>query len=237
MNELPFFIPLLFVFATGLALYIYFRAFRGSFSVMGWMSAWLLVQAFLGFSGFYDQTGKVMPRFLFLVLPPLVFIILIFSIKVRSRTAYPTDVKWFVLFHVIRIPIELVLFWLFVYRYLPKEMTFEGRNVDLLAGLSAPLIYYFGFVKKRLTSRIIITWNIISLGLLLNIVVIAILSLPTPFQKFGFEQPNKALLHFPYVWLPCGLVPMVLYAHLITIQHFLVGGHSIFRKTKHYTEI
>jgi len=151
--------------------------------------------------------------------------------------AYPTEVKWFLLFHVIRIPVELVLFWLFVYRYLPKEMTFEGRNVDLLAGLSAPLIYYFGFVKKRLTSRIIITWNIISLGLLLNIVVIAILSLPTPFQKFGFEQPNQALLHFPYVWLPCGLVPMVLYAHLITIQHFLVGGHSIFRKTKHYPEV
>lgn len=28
-------------------------------------------------------------------------------------------------------------------------MTFEGRNFDILSGLSAPLVYYFGFGGNR----------------------------------------------------------------------------------------
>jgi hypothetical protein len=126
------------------------------------------------------------------------------------------------MFHIIRIPVEIVLFWLFLNKTIPQLMTFEGRNFDILSGLTAPFTYYFGFVKQNLSRNMLLIWNFICLGLLINIVANAALSIPTPFQQFGFEQPNIAVLHFPFVWLPGCLVPMVLFAHLVNIRQLLL---------------
>jgi hypothetical protein len=100
-------------------------------------------------------------------------------------------------------------------------MTFEGRNFDIFSGLTAPVIYYSGFIKKRLGKNVILLWNFICLGLLINIVVNAILSAPFPFQMFAFDQPNIAILYFPFVWLPGCVVPLVLLSHLATIRQLL----------------
>lgn len=100
-------------------------------------------------------------------------------------------------------------------------MTFEGSNFDMLSGLSAPVIYYFGYIKKNLNKRIILIWNVICLGLLINIVITAILSSPFPFQQFAFDQPNIAVLYFPFIWLPCCIVPLVLLSHLAAIRQLL----------------
>jgi hypothetical protein len=226
MKQLPIFIPLLFITTTGLALFIYYRALGRSARTVYLISLWLLIQAFLGLTGFYQVDWRILPRFLLLILPPLVFIILIFSTIRGRKFSDQADLKWVTLFHTIRIPVEWVLFRLFVHQSLPQVMTFEGRNFDFLAGISAPLIYYFGLVKRQWSAKIIIVWNVVALGLLLNIVVIAVLSMPTPIQQFGFEQPNIALSYFPYVWLPFGLVPMVLYAHLVAIRQLLFRRES-----------
>jgi hypothetical protein len=59
---------------------------------------------------------------------------------------------------------------------------------------------------------------VICLGLLINIVSNAILSAPFPFQQFAFDQPNIAVLYFPFIWLPCCVVPLVLLSHLAAIR-------------------
>jgi hypothetical protein len=97
-------------------------------------------------------------------------------------------------------------------------MTFEGRNFDILCGLTAPFIYYFGYVKPVLSKKILLAWNVICLLLLANIAIIAVLSAPLPIQQLAFDQPDIALLYFPFVWLPCFVVPVVLFAHLTTIR-------------------
>ena len=127
------------------------------------------------------------------------------------------------LLHTIRIGVEIVLFYLFVAKTIPIEMTFEGRNFDIIAGLTAPLVYYFGYVKKLLSSKLLIAWNICCLVLLINIVITAILSVHTPFQHFGFDQPNIAVAHFPFCWLPGIVVPLVLFSHLATLRQLLLN--------------
>jgi hypothetical protein len=67
-------------------------------------------------------------------------------------------------------------------------------------------------------------FNLIGLGLLINIVTIAVLSLPTPMQRFGFDRPNIAVLYFPYVLLPTVIVPIVLFAHLAALYKSLRGA-------------
>ena len=97
-------------------------------------------------------------------------------------------------------------------------MTFEGRNFDIIAGITAPLIAYFGFTIEKLSRQIILVWNFICLGLLINIVATALLSAPSPLQKLAFDQPNIAILNFPFSWLPTFIVPVVLFGHLVSIR-------------------
>lgn len=100
-------------------------------------------------------------------------------------------------------------------------MTFEGRNFDMLSGLTAPLIFYTGFAKNRVHKKLLLFWNLICLALLINIVVIAVLSAPFAFQLFSFEQPNIAILYFPFVWLPGVVVPLAALSHLASIRQLL----------------
>jgi hypothetical protein len=153
--------------------------------------------------------------------PPLVIIFLLF-ITSRGRTFIDgLDLKILTILHTVRIPVEIVLFLLYLTKQVPLVMTFEGRNFDILAGLTAPIIYYFGFSRGSGNQSLILIWNFLCVGLLANIVLIAILSLPSPFQKLGFDQPNIAILYFPFVWLPSVIVPLVLLSHLAAIRQIL----------------
>ena len=229
MDQLPVFIPIVFVISIGLASFIIYKSLGGLTKFLYVLSGWLLFQAILGLSGFYRVHGGSMPRFLLLILPPLFFIfVVLLTVKGRGLAGQP-DLKWLTLLHVLRIPIELVLFWLCIYRAVPRIMTFEGRNLDILAGLTAPLIYYFGFIRGQLPVKVILAWNFISLGLLLNIVVIAVLSMPFPFQQFGFGQPDIALFYFPFILLPAFLVPLVIFAHLFSIRQLMNRGTMAFK--------
>jgi hypothetical protein len=104
-------------------------------------------------------------------------------------------------------------------------MTFEGSNFDILSGLSAPIVYYFGFVKKGLNRGMLIAWNIICLLLLINASRLAVLSMPN-FGLIGAEQPDIALGQFPFILLPAVIVPLVLFAHLASIRNLVIKRSS-----------
>ncbi|MDX2245416.1 MAG: hypothetical protein SF052_01465 [Bacteroidia bacterium] len=226
METLPLYISLIFGATTFLTGYFFYRASHNSPWVLSTIAGWLLLQTPLALSGLYTQTDAMPPRLLLAILPPLLVIIGLF-VTARGRVFLDSmDQKWMTILHSVRIPVEIVLFWLFVHKTIPEVMTFEGRNFDILAGLTCPLVFYFGYVKKVLSRSVLLGWNVVCLGLLLNIVFHGVLSTPFPFQQFGFEQPNIALLHFPFVWLPCCVVPLVLLSHLATIRQLLRGVYE-----------
>ena len=224
MNAIPLFVPAFFGLVTLATLVFFFYATNRSKTAISAALAWLIFQSAMGISGFYLFTSAMPPRFVFSVGPPLLIISLLFITK-RGRVFIDSlNLKTFILLHVIRIPVELALFALFSFKVIPELMTFDGRNFDILSGVTAPFIYYFGFVKQGLGNRIILLWNLICLGLLINIVIIAILSAPFQFQKLAFDQPNIAVLYFPYVWLPSFIVPVVLFSHLVSIRSILLSN-------------
>lgn len=217
MENLPLYVPITFGLTVLLALYLFYRATQSA-SVGLILLGWIAVQTALGLSGFYQVVNPTPPRFPLLLLPPLLTIITVMSTKRGQRLIDGLNLRLLTLFHVVRLPVEVVLFWLFVQGAVPQLMTFEGRNYDILSGLSAPVVYYVGFVRKRLSRTALIIWNVMCLGLVLNIAINGLLSARTPFQQFAFEQPNIALAHFPFVLLPTLLVPMVIFAHLAAIR-------------------
>lgn len=218
MENLPVYINIGFILTTLLTILFFFKATNYSKWVVASIAAWLIIQAVVSLTGFYTITNTIPPRFLLLVLPPVFFIILLFTTNKGRILIDKLDAKTLTLLNVVRIPVELILFGLFINKTIPEVMTFEGRNFDIFSGLSAPLVYYFGFVKKSLNRKIIIAWNFICLALLINIVATAVLSAPFTFQKLAFDQPNVAVLYFPFIWLPCFIVPIVLLSHLASIR-------------------
>jgi hypothetical protein len=221
MEQLPLYVSVTIVLATGVTGLFFYKATHHSKQSVIYIVMWLVAQCLISLTGFYTETYAFPPRFPLLIFPPLVVIVLLFFTKNGRDFIDRLNVEALTLLHVIRMPVELVLYWLFVNKVIPEIMTFEGRNFDILAGLSAPLVYYFGFVKKRLSFKLIFLWNLVCLGSLVNIVTIAILSVPTPFQKLAFDQPNVAVLYFPFVWLPCFIVPAVLLAHLVSMRNII----------------
>jgi hypothetical protein len=233
MEYLSHLTNIIFILITAGTIWLYYRAGNKSLTLLLILLPWLLIQTALSIKGFYQNTSTIPPRFVFLILPPVLIIIGLFvSVRGRRFTDQLNPVI-LTLIHTIRIPVELVLYGLFLEKQVPQLMTFAGGNYDIFSGLTAPLVYYFGFVKKIIGRKIILTWNLICLGLLLSIVVHAILSVPSPFQKFAFDQPDIAILKFPFVWLPSIIVPAVLYSHLASIRYLLRKKTGSILKSKY----
>jgi hypothetical protein len=223
MENLPIYISLFFVLTTALAVYLLYKISNHSKPVLLLALGWLGVQMAVSLTGFYTNTSQ--PRFGLLVLPPVVLTIVVFSTNRGRRFIDSLDRKYLTLLHVVRVPVELTLFLLFVFKAVPELMTFEGRNFDILSGVSAVIVYYLGFVKGRMSNKLILLWNFICLGLLFNIVINAVLSVPGPLQQQAFDQPNVGVLYFPFVWLPGFIVPLVLFCHLASIR-LLLGAEK-----------
>ncbi len=232
LDNLPFYIPLLFIVTTLVTLLFFIAAVKKNNSnktvarVLVIIIIWMALHAVLGFTKFYTVTNTLPPRFALMVVPAFLLILILFLTQSGRRFIDSLSMKILTQLHVVRIFVELVLWWLFLYKYIPQLMTFEGRNFDILAGLTAPFITYYGFVRRKLGNTFKLVWNIICLLLLINIVVNAVLSAPFAFQQFAFDQPNVAVLYFPFVWLPCFIVPVVLFSHLVLIRRLLKNENS-----------
>lgn len=221
METLPPYIGILFGLTTLLAVLLFFLASGRSKTVLLILLGWMALQGFVSTTLFYTKTDTVPPRFMLLVVPPLLFILFLFLTGRGKKFLDHLDIRVLTLLHTVRIPVEIVLLLLSMNKVVPGLMTFEGRNFDILSGLSAPLILYLGFYRKNISKGVLLAWNFICLALLFNIVINAALSAPSPFQRFAFDQPNIAVLYFPFVWLPCCVVPLVLLSHLAAIRQLL----------------
>lgn len=225
METIPLYVNLTLALTTLLTGWLFYKASRYSKTVLIALLAWLFLQAVVGLTGFYQNTSVMPPRFILAVAPPVVFIFSLFLARSGRRFLDTLNLETLTILHVIRIPVEIVLYWVFLHKAIPVEMTFEGRNFDILSGITAPVVYYLGFVSGKLWPRTILVWNLICLALLVNIVSTAILSTPYPFQQFGQHQPNVAIFYFPFVWLPAMIVPVALLSHLASIRK-LIGKRA-----------
>ncbi|HOZ76947.1 MAG TPA: hypothetical protein PLY34_03080 [Ferruginibacter sp.] len=218
MGNLPLYLPVLFIITTMITVFFIAKAFNFSKMVIALIVGWLTLQAVIASTGFYTNTTFVPPGFVLAIVPPVAAVILMFSSIKGRRIIDSLPAGTLTLLHIVRVPVEITLLLLFIHKTIPVEMTFEGRNFDIVSGITAPVVYYSGFVKKKFKTAHIIAWNFGCILLLINIVATAILSVQFPFQQFGFDQPNIAVLHAPYVWLPCFIVPAVLFSHLVVIR-------------------
>ena len=217
-----------FIAITFLTVWQSYRASNQSKPFLIIISTWMVLQLIVVRTGFYSNINAVPPRLAFHLMPTLVFILIMFLTVGGRRFIDSLNIKQLTLIHTVRIPVEIVLYYLFIEKTLPQIMTFAGRNLDMLAGLTAPIVFYWAFVKDKIKRKGLLVWNLLSLGLLINIILIALLSAKSPFQQFAFNETNIAIGHFPFNWLPSVVVPIVLFSHLAALRQLIIGE----RKTR-----
>ena len=224
IHHLPVYLSIAFILVTIITFLFLYKAGIKTKQALFIIMIWLVFQALLAFNGFYKITDTMPPRFILMIMPPVLLILLLFFSAKGRLFIDNLNIRWLTWLHVVRIPVEFVLLGLFIHKQIPQLMTFEGKNFDIISGITAPLIAWLGFHKRYLNKKILIGWNFACLALLFIIVVLAVLSLPVPFQQMAFDQPNVAVMYFPFVWLPAFVVPVVLFAHLVTIRQLLKPG-------------
>jgi len=151
-----------------------------------------------------------------LIIPLIASVVFIFSKTVTTVLRHiPT--QGILYLQSFRIFVELLLWGLFAASVLPVQMTFEGRNLDILTGLTGPIVGYLA-ARQKIGRTAVMLWNIAGLALLINIVAVAILSMPTPLRVFMNEPANTIVAHFPVSWLPGLLVPLAYTLHFLSLR-------------------
>ena len=178
---------------------------------------WAVMAAVLSMTGF-TRRFELFPFNLapVLFIPLTGILIVTFSGKTEHILRF-VPVKVLTQLQVFRVFVEILLWVLFLENLLPEQMTFEGRNFDILAGITAPIVARF-FSEDR---KVLIVWNILCLGLLINIVTIAILSTPSPIRVFHNEPANTIVTVFPFILLPSFLVPLAYGLHFLSLRKLL----------------
>lgn len=166
MTGLPVYITITFLLTVALTWLLLLGAARKKTIPFIITAAWLAVIGILAYNAFFIDTDKMPPKLALAVVPAIFFIIGLLFTKKGWVFCNSLDLRLLTLLHVVRLPVELVLYWLALHKAVPELMTFEGRNFDILSGISAPIILFSCFngtaIKNR---RLLLTWNFICLGL------------------------------------------------------------------------
>jgi hypothetical protein len=157
--------------------------------------------------------------------PALLLIVLFFVTKRGRGFIDRMDLRALTLLHVVRVPVEVVLFALAVHKTIPEILTFEGRNFDIIVGITAFPMAWWVFAKAG-SKKVLLAWNFVGILFLFNVMIHGILSAPFPFQQFGLDQPNIAMLHAPFLLLPGLIVPLVMFSHFAAIRLILADSNS-----------
>ena len=183
------------------------------------IALWIVLISALALTGFLADFESFPPRITITLIPPMV-VMLAFTARSASLKAIlrAIPISWLLYLQSFRVVVELMLWYQYELGITPIQMTFEGRNFDILVGITGPIMAYLYERKGHKMRKALIAWNFFGLALLLNILVVAVLSFPTKFRYFMNEPANYLVTEFPFVWLPGILVTIAYSLHFFSLK-------------------
>lgn len=120
-------------------------------------------------------------------------------------------------FQSFRLPLELLMHRAYEAGLMPVQMSYGGLNFDIVTGASA-LVVAALVALGHAGARLVRGWNILGSLLLCNIIVVSLLSAPTPLRLFRTQPPNTWVTTAPYVWLPAVMVALAIMGHIVVYR-------------------
>ena len=174
-------------------------------------AVWLLVGAGLALSGVLERAPQVLAPLL-IVVPVAAFLVALGASPSLRAAAGAMDLRWPILFNVVRAPIGFELLVLEQRRVLPGSFAIHAGWGDLVVGIAAVFAFRAIPMTTRERRRFVVAWN--TLGLADIVLVIA------SAQILLFARPGsgiETLWTSPLALVPVVIVPLVLVAHAIVL--------------------
>jgi len=200
------------------------RSSRSLWWVVAVMVGWATVTSMLSFSGALASFESGQPRIPILVLTQLVFVVWLAWFSGWSGSLAQIPQTSLIGLQCFRIPVEFLLAEMADHKLLAMEMTFYGRNFDILAGVTAIMLAIWLRRDGEESLRpVVLGWNLMGLCLLTTVLAHGILSMPYPFQLLYLSVPTFVVASFPVVWLLTVLVPIAYLLHVVSIRRCMAG--------------
>lgn len=179
--------------------------------------AWLSWVGFLGLSGRLADLTLRPPAIVFIVGPLMVFMVLVLTTHWGGTFSMSFPIRLLLGAQVFRVAVEILLHLLWQDGQIPRMLTWDGANFDVVIGLTAPLAAWV--VARGRAGRLLAqAWTVAGVLMLANVVVRSVLTAPGPLQLLVTEVPNQLPGQFPYVYLVGFLAPLALILHLMAIR-------------------
>lgn len=236
MDDLPLHVTISFYgCVVACFAFIYYAVFRATGKnssvptfVVTFIGIWFFILALLTIQGYFRVYNTTPPRLVPFGVGALLVIATLLLIPGIRAVVKAMPITTLTYIHIIRVPVEIILWWLFIAGALPKELTFEGVNFDIITGISAPFAGLFFVGLKSKSKFAALAWNVLALGALFNVVIRAVMATPYFYHEDLYETPNIAVFHFPFILLPLFIVPSVLFCHIASIYKLLVEPEEIY---------
>jgi len=216
-------IPIALVALFGWAVYYAWRqageapanSRRTALLVVAAAAAWMALTWTLASRGvLLSQT--LPPPFALVVVGMVVLACVVAYGRIGGRLARHVPLWALVGVQAFRLPLEIAMHQLAERGIMPPQMTYTGRNWDIVTGASAILVALLLWAEMG-GRKLVWIWNVAGLALLANVLTIAVLSFPQ-FQYFGPMRVNVFVMLTPFVWLPAVMVLAALAGHLIIFR-------------------
>ena len=181
----------------------------------------LLAAAWIGATGVAAHRGllhfSAPPTMLVAILVSLVLAVALALSPIGARFARGLPLALLVGFQGFRILVELLLHRAYEEGLMPAQMSYTGRNFDIVTGVTA-IVVALWLASGRRSPRLVLGWNVLGLLLLANVLTIALLSAPTPLRVFMNEPSNVWITRAPWVWLPSVMVVAAVFGHVVVFR-------------------
>lgn len=179
------------------------------------LGVWIGLLIVLGVMGIFNIGEARPPKIMGVLLPPVITIVVLMISKPFKQLLDTTPPNWATGLQSFRIGVEIVLFLLAVNALAPVEMSFEGRNFDILVGISAIGITFWLGRQPEKARKAVIVWNFLGMAILAVVVVTGIGSALGVIET---HPKNTFIGEFPYMLLPGFLVPAAYFLHLVSLR-------------------
>ena len=182
------------------------------------LGAWLTYAGVLGYLGVVGDASMRPPGPALLLVPVFLFVAL-FLVRSPAGERFALSFPLWIIIgaQAFRVGVELFLHQLWLAGMAPRMLTFEGGNLDIVVGLSAPVVAWL-YQRGRIGERAALAWNVLGLATLANVAFRALLTAPGPFNFVHAEIPNVAIGAFPFTYIPGFLAPLALTLHVLAIR-------------------
>ena len=124
---------------------------------------------------------------------------------------------WPVAAQTFRLGVEWVLHMVYLCGRAPVQVTWHGRNWDVLVGVTAPVMAWL-IATRRAPPQAAVAWNLAGLALLGNTIFTVMTSVPGPLKLTWPGQPFTEVATWSLICVPAFLGPLAMFLHIASLR-------------------